>query len=105
MFSSMMNLFKKPQTTQETAKKEESSQKSTSDDSMSEFLKTSSAQQEAISKVEIKSEVSAYFVSLEELGPRMLKIESEKDAQELVSLGIDKRIDLFMEKLKNWKLD
>lgn len=95
-----MNFFKKPQ---ETAKKEESSQKSANDDSLNEFLKSTSAQQEEISKAEIKPENSAYFVSLEELGPRMLKIESDKDAQELINLGTDKRIELFLEKFKDWK--
>jgi len=104
MFSSVLNFFKKPQTSQEPAKKEENTKNpSSGDDSYNEFLKSSSSQQEAISKFEVKSEVSAYFISLEELGPRQVKVESENECQEMLNYSIEKRMEIYLEKLKNWK--
>ena len=97
MFSSVLNFFKKPQSEQNNTKDEKKNE-----DSIDEFIKTSTSA-ETLSKFAIKQEECAYFVGLKEMNDRKINIESENECNELASLREDKRIELFLDRLKNWK--
>jgi hypothetical protein len=97
MFSSVLNFFKKGPAEQENPRA------SNNEESIDEFLKNSSQEQEKIAKLDIKPEVSAYFLSLEELGSRLIKLGTDSEFEELVKLGYEKRAELFWEKLNKWK--
>ena len=97
MFSSVLNFFKKPQG--EKIIKEEGKP---SEESMDDFVKTSTSD-ETLAKFVIKPEESAYFIGINDMNARKILIESEKENQDLINLGVDKRLSLFVERLKEWK--
>lgn len=94
-----MNFFSKKPAAQE----EKAPANQQKEDGIDEFLKNTTTEQEAIAKLDIKPEVSAYFLSLEELGSRQIKLETDEEAKDLIQLGVNKRQELFWEKLKNWR--
>ena len=97
-----MNFFKK--TKEETSKDNEKpkEENKTVEESMDELVKASTSD-ESISKYVIKEEESAWFVSINETNLRKIVVESFRDCQDLINMEEDKRLELFLEKLKDWK--
>jgi len=102
MFSSMLNFFKKAE-----PEKKEGEEKKTKDgeETMEEFLKNSTSEENTKGLTDIKPEASAFFLSAEEMEDRRIHTDTDESSEirELLALPVEKKLELFHERLKNWK--
>ena len=98
----MLSFFKKPKEDEKSKEISEENKQNNNEEGIDEFIKKSTSE-ESNSKLELKPEASSYFVSLNEGEDRKIFSLPVIQANELISLGYEKRLEIFLDKLKNWK--
>ena len=84
------------------SKKDEELKLQTKEGSMNEFL-INSKKDDKLHKSEIKKDASAYFTSLNECEERRIISLSHTQADHLIRQGYEKRLEIFLERIKKWK--